>query len=52
MTIIPATFAPAHPALYALAVVVRAATGLIVHGLLRPFAPANIDRRTGRVVVR
>ena len=35
-----------------LAVIGHAATGLVLHGLRRPFAPALIDARTGRVAPR
>lgn len=52
MTPIPAIFAPTHPRLQALAVVMRAASGLFAHGLTRPFAPVAIDPHTGRVVSR
>jgi hypothetical protein len=52
MTTLPATRVPAHPYLRALAVLGRAATGLVLHGLRRPFAPAIIDPRTGRVAAR
>jgi hypothetical protein len=49
MTTIPAALAPAHPHLRAAAVIARGAMGLLVHALAHPFAPAVIDRRTGRV---
>lgn len=52
MTTLPATLAPAHPYLRVLAVIGHAATGLVLHGLRRPFAPALIDARTGRVAPR
>ncbi len=52
MTTIPAALAPAHPQLRAAAALLRSTIGLLVHAFTHPFAPAAIDRRTGRVVAR
>ena len=49
MTFVPAVLVPANPWLRAAAVIARAAAGLFVHGIVRPFAPAVMNARTGRV---
>lgn len=52
MTFVHAVFVPVNPRMRAALVLARAAAGLFVHGLARPFVPAVINARTGRVLDR